>query len=214
MPGLIELLLLVVVDRRSLSSHHHITSRWSNLHTYYVFHSLGLILLIYVRENGRARAHIVHAHSNDILWGVTAETEASKKKESQVSSTVSILFVVVVLLLIIIIIHRCEINIIIIHRCEIFSLALYMPPPVVVVVVRHLSMSRRHRGGKRGRKELDKIICVYVRVCVCVCLCVLVQVCACTHSSFEMKKYELVTSNQSERARERRGEGKRGEKDC
>ena len=115
-----------------------------------------VILLVCVRTS--------HMYENDILWRVTTETEALKKKESQVSSTVSILLVVIVLFLIIILI--------IIYRCEIFSLVRYMPPPVAV---RHLSMSRRHTTKKRrrgrgitgGEKELDKII--YICVCVCVC---------------------------------------------
>lgn len=159
MPRLIELLLLVVVVRPLRFPY-------------------PLIILI-SQADGLICTHIrclsfswryfvsmcthITCMENDILWRVTAETEALKKKESQVSSTVSILLVVVLFLIIIIII---------IYRCEIFSLALYMPPPVAV---RHLSMSRRQRAEKRrrgrekqGGEELDKIIYVYICMCVCV----------------------------------------------
>jgi hypothetical protein len=73
-----------------------------------------------------------------------------------------------------------------------------MPPPVAV---RHLSMSRRHRAEKRRRGREKNSIKLYM--CVYMYVCVLVQVCARTHSSFEMKKYELATSNQRKKERER-----------
>lgn len=40
-------------------------------------------------------------------------------------------------------------------------------------------------------------------------MCVLVQVCACTHLSFEMKKYELATSNKRKRREEKENEKER-----
>lgn len=48
-----------------LSSHHHITSRWSNLHTYDVFHILCVILLVCVRTSHTQKWHTVKSNSRN-----------------------------------------------------------------------------------------------------------------------------------------------------
>ncbi len=61
-----------------LSSHHHITSRWSNLHTYDVFHSLCVILLVCVR------AHHIHRERHT----VKSNSRNRSIEEERISSVV------------------------------------------------------------------------------------------------------------------------------